>query len=150
LTPLYSNIPIFCRFKFWKPKQNSLTSFLEYNRGDYDKLRNDFNNIQWDECFESIINKYAENISTQIIRLSNKTYIYRPNTNAHNLGPPSTSTILEDLFLNAFEGKDILKSFKEDKASGPDGINNRSICESSRELSILKPIILTPLYPVVK
>jgi hypothetical protein len=68
------------------------------------------------------------------------------NTNIPDLGPPSTFSILDNLFLSSSETEAILKSVKVDNASGPDGIGNRILLESSRELSYP----LKDLYPVAK
>lgn len=259
------HVPVFCLFKFRKPKQPCFQRTIwEYNRGDYVKLRNDFNSFQWEECFDFNISKYADNVSNQILIISkynipnkdiyvrpldapwitntirsnirrrkrlyrkakltqsnmhwvkfkqlrnqivsqikeakaiyysklsdklkqeslsskdwwkilksfisptqttsipplqnqntqeivfsedqkanllneyflNQTYIDNSDSNVPDLGPQTTSTVINDLLLTASETEDILKSLKVDKASGPDGISNKILREAAKELSI--------------
>jgi hypothetical protein len=60
-------------------------------------------------------------------------YIELSNTNIPDLVPASTSSILDNLFLNSSETEAILdlKAVKVDKASGPDGIGKRILLKSS-------------------
>jgi hypothetical protein len=48
------HIPIYCFLKFKKYKQKPFQRFIwEYKRGDYEKLRNDIQTTNWNNCFDT-------------------------------------------------------------------------------------------------
>lgn len=78
------HLPVFGLLKFRKPIQNKFKRTVwEYNRGDYDKLRQDFHSVNWQNCINNDIDIYAQNITNQIIQIAknnipNKRIVVRP------------------------------------------------------------------------
>ena len=65
-----------------------------------------------------------------------QTQVDNSDKTVQDLGPPLYSNTLSEVILTPDETKSVIKSLKSDKASGPDGISNNILKESSRELSI--------------
>ncbi|XP_060607428.1 uncharacterized protein LOC132759634, partial [Ruditapes philippinarum] len=81
---------------------------------------------------------FSENQKANLLNeyFLHQTYIDNSDSNVPDLGPQTTSTVINDLLLTASETEDILKSLKVDKASGPDGISHKILREAAKELSI--------------
>lgn len=69
------HIPIYGLLKFNKPKNTSYDRHIwEYDRGDYESLRDAITKYNWENCTDNDINKYTSNVITQIINFA-KTFI---------------------------------------------------------------------------
>jgi hypothetical protein len=88
------HLPVFCLLKFRKPSQRGFQRTIwEYNRGDFDKLRQDLLNYNWHTCTHADIDTYADNITNQIITIAK---INIPNKQIHvrpSDAPWMTSTV---------------------------------------------------------
>ncbi|XP_053383769.1 uncharacterized protein LOC128549981 [Mercenaria mercenaria] len=79
------HVPIFGLLKFNKLKQKCFDRLIwEYDRGDYDSLRAEIDNFNWNSCIDPDINIYASNIISQITVISkhnipNKNITIRPS-----------------------------------------------------------------------
>ncbi|XP_053378589.1 uncharacterized protein LOC128548180 [Mercenaria mercenaria] len=140
--------PVFGLLKFQKPKRHCFDRLIwEYDRGDYDSLRDAVKNHPWDNYIDVDINTYANLNTTQTTysdldkaNLLNDYFVQQTNIDddsreAPDLGSPNSLSFLSDLILRPVEFEDVLKSLQVDKAAGPDGISNRLLREISHELS---------------
>ena len=87
--------PIFSVLNFLKPKHNSYRRIIwKYDLGDYNALRNYFNNINWDELKSNDIDIYAQNITDVIKRGRGNTIPHKTvNVKAHE--PPWITSLIK-------------------------------------------------------
>ena len=63
--------PIYCIFNFIKPKSETYQRLIwQYNSGDYESLRLNASQCNWDSLFNSDIDIYAQNITDKILCLA--------------------------------------------------------------------------------
>ena len=86
---------IFSVLNFLKPKHNSYRRIIwKYYLGDYNALRNYFNNINWDELKSNDIDIYAQNITDVIKRGRGNTIPHKTvNVKAHE--PPWITSLIK-------------------------------------------------------
>ena len=83
--PVRYHCPIYGLFKFSKPKAKTYSRTVwKYDQGDYDQLRQDIKDTNWDLVKHDDVNKYAYGVSKAILDIAkvcipNKVVLIRPN-----------------------------------------------------------------------